>query len=336
MLNEPTTIASVARLVGETLREDYGADPAPLYRELGIDTAEFFRPGSRIAFSTMDCLWQRAAAISGDPEFGVNVGLRVRPNDFFVLGHAWLASDTLCDALRRLSRFVNVLSTIGSHMHLRQDRDTWVLIETGARRRAMPQQVAMDAGYVALLRLIDFVTIARVRPLHVNLRQAMDASVVDYQSLLGCPVSFGMGAETWTFASRDIEAPLSGAAPEVADAADRIASKYLASVDEGTVAREVRQVLIRTLPSGSVDLATIAQKLHRSRSTLQRQLSSEGTSYREILESTRQALAEKYLRDGNHSQAQVAFIVGFTDQSNFSRAFKRWTGKSPGEFQKVA
>jgi AraC-like DNA-binding protein len=65
-------------------------------------------------------------------------------------------------------------------------------------------------------------------------------------------------------------------------------------------------------------------------------LGAEGTNYREILESTRQALAEKYLQGGEYTQAQVAFMVGFSDQSNFARAFKRWTGMSPGEFQKAA
>ena len=76
--------------------------------------------------------------------------------------------------------------------------------------------------------------------------------------------------------------------------------------------------------------------LRRRVVAMQRQLSGEGTSYRDILESTRQALAEKYLRDGDFSQAEIAFMVGFSDQSNFARAFKRWTGMSPGEFQKAA
>ena len=94
-------------------------------------------------------------------------------------------------------------------------------------------------------------------------------------------------------------------------------------------------MIVQLLPSGKVDQDTVADRLHRSRSTLQRQLSGEGTSYRDILESTRQALAEKYLRDGDFSQAEIAFMVGFSDQSNFARAFKRWTGMSPGQFQKA-
>ena len=95
-------------------------------------------------------------------------------------------------------------------------------------------------------------------------------------------------------------------------------------------------MLVQTLPSGRTDQETIAQRLYRSRATLQRQLSAEGTSYRDILETTRRRLAEDYLLEGSYSQAQIAFMVGFADQSNFARAFKRWTGLSPGEFQKAA
>ena len=94
-------------------------------------------------------------------------------------------------------------------------------------------------------------------------------------------------------------------------------------------------MLLQLLPSGHVDQDTIAARLYRSRSTLQRQLGAEGTSYRDILGSTRRNLAENYLKSGEYTQAQIAFMVGFSDQSNFSRAFKRWTGMSPGEYQKT-
>ena len=128
-----------------------------------------------------------------------------------------------------------------------------------------------------------------------------------------------------------------GSIPDVANAIDRIAETYLESIEaEGTVAREVRQMLIQLLPSGRSDQDTIARRLYRSRSTLQRQLGAEGTSYRDILESTRKSLAEKYLQSGDYSQAEIAFMVGFSDQSNFARAFKRWTGVSPGQYRSAA
>jgi hypothetical protein len=126
MLNEPTTIASVARLIGVTLRTDYDVDPEPLFAAANIDTTKFHRPGSRILQSKMNTLWLQAYELTGDDEFGVKVGLHVAPGDFFVLGHAWLASDTLLDAMQRLCRFINVLSTIGNQMYIRKQKDIYL------------------------------------------------------------------------------------------------------------------------------------------------------------------------------------------------------------------
>jgi AraC-like DNA-binding protein len=333
---EPTTIANVARLVGETLKTDYGIDPHTVFSEIQIDTDNFRKPGARIAFTKMAALWRRAAELTSDPEFGLKVGRRVVPGDFFVLGHAWLASDSLHDAFGRLCRYFNVLTTLGHHMEIRDLGDRYALVEDGANRLGEPEQVAKDASFTALLRMCDFVTPEPVRPLQVALPQPRDASPVDYAAVFGCPVSFGAAEESWEFGRNELETLLTGSIPDVADATDRIAENYIASLDEGALANEVRQMIVQLLPSGGVDQDTVAGKLHRSRSTLQRQLSGEGTSYRDILESTRQALAEKYLRDGDYSQAEIAFMVGFSDQSNFARAFKRWTGMSPGEFQNAA
>lgn len=336
MLNEPTTIASVARLIGETLRAEYDIDPMPFFEDVRIDTTKFYRPGSRILFRKMNPLWVQAFEASGDPEFGWKVGSRVSPGDFFVLGHAWLASDTLRDAMERLCRFINVLSTIGGQMNLRAHDDLYSLVDTGAGRLVVPQQVAQDAGCAALLKMCDFVSATPVRPIRVSLPDAARVSGVDFGKKFGCAVTFEGAQDVWTYGAADLDAPLTGAIPDVADSTDRIAENYIASLDEGAVAHEVRQMIVQLLPSGHVDQNTIANKLHRSRSTLQRQLGSEGTSYRDIVESTREELAKKYLQDSKYTQAQIAFMVGFSDQSNFARAFKRWTGMSPGEFQKAA
>ena len=335
MLNEPTTISSIARLIGETLRDEYDIDPDPLYRQCQIDTSKFYKPGSRILFSKMDRLWQLAVEECGDAEFGLKVGSRVVPGDFFVLGHAWLASGTLLGAFHRLARFIRVLSTVGAIIEIRHEGDTYALVESFENRVTIPSRPAAEAGFMAFLRLVELVTAGAVHPRRVILRQILKGGPVDYASVIGCPVGFGDVA-IWEFSAPDVEANLTGSVPEVAQASDAIAEQYMESLDEGAVAHEVRQMLVQLLPSGRSDQDTIAQRLYRSRSTLQRQLGAEGTSYRRILESTRKSLAEKYLLSNDYSQAEIAFMLGFTDQSNFARAFKRWTGMSPGEFQKAA
>jgi AraC-like DNA-binding protein len=336
MLYEPTTLASVARLVGETLQDDYGIDPASIYARLRIDTAKFRRPGARVSFTKMGKLWAAAIEATNDPYFGFKVGNRARPGDFFVLGHAWLASATLAGALGRMRRHAKVVSTVHRKLRLRKRGDEYVLTESWPDRSHLPPAGARDAGYVALLRLFDAVSQRPVRPTKMSLTVSPERASSMYTDLFGCPVEYGADEDVWIFPVEELDQPLSGSIPEVLKATDRIAERYVESLDDNTVASSVRQLLVQTLPSGKADQELIAKRLYRSTSTLQRQLQSEGTNYRTVLESTRKELAEQYLRESEYSQAQIAFMVGFADQSNFARAFKRWTGMSPGEYKEAA
>lgn len=336
MLFEPTTLSSVARLIGESLEGDYGIDPQPIFEELHVDTGKFIRPGARTPYVRMEALWQRGAAITNDPYFGFTVGKRATPNDFFVFGHAWLASSTLRGAFERLCRYGHVISNVIDGPVLLREGDRYTLKYPNSSAQPDVTRYAEDAGNVVLVNFVDIVTSRKVRPLKVSLILGPECASEKYDELFECPITFGCAEEEWIFAAEDLDELLPGSVPEITEATDRIARNYLEDLDHSKVATEVSRILIRMLPSGKVDQSEVASRMHRSKSTLQRQLSAEGTSYRDILESTRQALAKRYLADGDYSLAQIAFMTGFSDQSNFARAFKRWTGVSPGQYQKTA
>ena len=337
MLYEPTTLASVARLIGDTLELDYNIDPQPIFARLDIDTSKFLRPGARVTFTKMDKLWNASVDATGDRYFGLTVGERAKPGDLFVLGHAWLASATVAGALNRLCRYEHVVSTVDRNTEIHKQEDgNYVLTESWREKSTRPPPVAKDGGYVALLRLCDAVAKKPVRPIRVALTVSSDRRSSRYDELFQCPIEYGSDQDIYVFDAADLDEPLTGSIPEVATATDRIAERYIESLDESAVSTSVRQLLVQLLPSGKADQDRIAKHLYRSTSTLQRQLHSEGTNYRHVLESTRRELAEQYLKEGDFSQAQIAFMVGFADQSNFARAFKRWTGMSPGEYQKAA
>ena len=94
--------------------------------------------------------------------------------------------------------------------------------------------------------------------------------------------------------------------------------------------------LVGLLPQGEADLDTAAKKLCMSPRSLQRHLADDGYSFRELLDETRKALAMEYVRNGRHPLIEVAFRLGFSDQSAFSKAFRRWTGLSPAAFATTA
>ena len=280
-------------------------------------------------------MWEAAVEACGDTEFGLRVGARAGPGDFFVLGHAWLASATLKGAIERLCRYRHVVSNAYGNVELIRSGDTYEMIETFPKGR-LPTRAALDGGYAAFLRLCDIVTEAPVRPRQVQLVMPERHRSASYDGLFRCPIEYGAEDEVWVYEAAHLERNLTGSVPDVVTATDRIAEQYLATFEAGTVSVAVRELLVKLLPSGKADQKRVASQLYRSTSTLQRQLSSEGTSYRRLLDATRREIAERYLRDSTYTQAQIAFMVGFADQSNFARAFKRWTGTSPGEYQEAA
>jgi AraC-like DNA-binding protein len=336
MLYEPTTLANVARIIGETLQQDYGIDPAPIFEQVKIDTGKFERPGSRVPLSKMTRLWDTAVFITDDQKFGLKAGARAEPSDFYVLGHAWLASATLRGALERLCRYAHVLSTAISRAEVVEEDGMVVYVESFPDPSIVINRTADEAGMVAFFKLCEIIRRAPVRPLKAELIFPPEKARDYLDEFLQCPVTYGNEREKFYFSKEAFEERLPGYIPDVLDSTSRIAEHYLESLDQSKVATDVRRLLVQMLPSGKADQDSIANRLYRSTSTLQRQLSAEGTSYRDILETTRRSLAEKYLRDGDYTQAEIAYMVGFSDQSNFARAFKRWTGMSPGEFQKTA
>jgi AraC-like DNA-binding protein len=99
------------------------------------------------------------------------------------------------------------------------------------------------------------------------------------------------------------------------------------------VATRCQASLLEQLSSGELSEEQMAQRLHMSRRTLQRKLAEAQTTYQKLLEDTRRDLALRYLEDPRHSITDITFLLGFSQQSAFTRAFRRWTGMSPTDYR---
>jgi len=335
MLSEPTTISSAARLIGETLETQYGIDYKPLFEEIGMDPGRLEIAGSRYLWRRMQKLWIAAEKATGDSCFGLVVGANIRPTTFHALGFSWLASRTLLESLQRFCRYTHLINNAAYSMLLTEQDDTWVLsVEPAPGALEEATRLSMDALFVAVIRLCKQTKDSNFHPEAIYMKRAPEQRADEYVQALEAPVHFNSDINGLAFSRQLMEEPLPGENLELAIANDRIAEEYIAALEPNNVATEVRKLLIELLPSGEANQEAIAGQMNRSLSTLQRQLSTENTNYKEIREQTRKELAEQYVREGRYTLSQIAYLLGFSDQSNFSRAFRRWTGISPGGYGK--
>ena len=333
MLFEATTLTSAARIIAETLESNYATDPRPVFTTAGLDYAKLDDSSARYPWRGMQALWRGAVEATGDPSFGLYAGRRIRPTSFHALGYSWLSSATLLGSLKRLCRYHRVISTVPMQLALEARGNTYVLTELMSDPAHVPTETAVDAFISAIVQMCRTATDEHFAPTSVTVEHTDHDAAGDYIAVLGCPVHFGAKRTEIIFDSPSLEIALPGDNTDLTRANDKVAEHYLETLEPHKVASKVRELLVSLLPSGQSSQAVIAERMNRSLSTLQRQLQNEGLSYQVIRDATRNSLAQEYVREANLSLSQIAYLLGFSDQSNFSRAFKRWTGRTPREFR---
>lgn len=111
--------------------------------------------------------------------------------------------------------------------------------------------------------------------------------------------------------------------------------RLAAQQSSGTTRDRVKTILIETLAGGVVTSAQVANKLYTSKRSLQRKLSDEGVTFKQILTETRLELSQHYLAQPDLSLGEISYLLGFQDQTSFFRAYQIWTGETPGETRKI-
>ena len=324
-------MGSIAALVAQTLRT-CDCDPEPLFRKAGLDMGRLSNPDTRYPGNRVQQLWQLAVDASGDPCFGFFVGEQVQPAVLHGLGFSWLASDTLRDALTRLVRYSRLIST-AANMQI-QDTDSsldLVLLPPKGVRFVVP--ASQDAGMSGFLRMCRLTAGDEIDPVHVSLKRRRPDCADKLQTYFRAPIRYEAENNILSFSKQLVDTKLTPAHPELARITDQAVVDYLARFDRDSITMQVRSRIIERLHDGTTNQETIAQSLNVSLRSLQRKLNKEETNFKSLLESTRRELALHYIRETHRSLGEITYLLGFSEPSNFTRAFKRWTGVSPIEFR---
>ncbi len=329
-----SALSSWVLLIAKAI-DSYGCDSAELFAKAGLDHSKLRDPVARFSALAIRRLWEIATETTRDPCFGLTVASFWHPTTLHALGYSWLASDNLEEAFQRMERYTRIINTAANGViQIEKSVDSYCLImDTSHLKIPQPLPASVDAALAMVLTMCRASYGESFRPIRVSIRHDEPDCSNRFYKLFEAPVTFSQTQTAMWMDPKMVSEPLATANPELVRINDSIVTDYLAQLDRNDVTMRVRSKLVEHLPTGQISEESIASSINVSQRSLQRKLREQGMSFTQLLENTRRDLSQQYVRDPQHSFNEIGFLLGFAEPGNFSRAFKRWYGKSPSQYR---
>lgn len=321
-----TIFAPLLGLLWRTL-EAYGIDPRDVIKGNVYQPDGVFQLSDRVPRSAYNEILKRTAGLIDDPAVGLESAKYLHPSHLGALGHVWLASPTLRDAIERGQRF--------SRMY---DEEVKILIseEPGILKVAYHidasgpiVDLVMDSNLACLLKLCRLNFGETLRPAFVRMRRSQPSDTGPWNDVFGVNVQFGQNENCLALSSRDATKQLIGSNPMLVAMHEDVIKRQIAELNRSDILNRTLTAIMEQLPSGGVSEISVAKALNMTKRTLHRKLGDTGLSFRSLLANLRKDLVSRYINEPAYSVTEISFLLGYTDTSAFSRAFKRWYGISP-------
>ncbi|MBQ5948095.1 AraC family transcriptional regulator [Massilia sp. ST3] len=311
-----------------------GVAPAQLAAGAGLPAGVLLSLPESLPARDYIALLDAGARLADDPHFGLHVGEKVRPGTFSAYGMMLLACSDFAQALAQTQRYEQLAHDLGR---------TRVAID------GLDAVYAWDSHYPQASRHLVESVFAGIRvfgswlagrpltPARVSFAHRSGADAGEYRRILGVTPSFGAAAHAAHFDAAILSLPVPNADVSLYPLLRQHAERLLGERAQGDgVVAQVRAALLRRLSNNGARLPLVAQDLGMSARTLQRKLADAGTSFQAVLDAVRYALAQDYLRQRDLGLVDIAFLLGFQEQSAFTHAFREWSGINPGAWREQA
>ena len=305
-----------------------------LFRASDLDPAELERGGARYPRQSVLAVWKALADQATGPAIGIEIARHFRILDIQTLGVAFLSSSTLLTALRRLDRFEHILSSdLDNTLVEDEHRVDLLLGEVGVTADNTLRRVMEDTRLAAVLTACRYGIGGELDPIEVALPYSAPDDTAPYYGFFRCPLVYGADRARLSFSIQDALRSFTTANRDLAHSSDHVLQRALIKLGTNDVIGQARRAIMDALPSGAPREEEIARILCMSARTLQRKLAEQETSFSSLLTEVRRELAEQYVADPSVPVIEISYLLGFSEVSAFSRAFKRWTGVPPGEYR---
>lgn len=256
-------------------------------------------------------------------------GKQLQPGEWGLLGHIVMACENLYQAMSLQRRYQCLTTTSGEAYHEENE------LETTMRWLSSPDtpNQIIEQVITAWVAFAFNHTITEQKPKAVHFVHSAEADLKEYEDFFGCPVYFDSQFNGVVIHTSSLTLPLVNANKDVLAVLCNHAEVQLTEKKAMASLNVIRQFIIEQLPNGVPSLAEIAEHLGISVRQVQRKFQKEQTNLTEVLEQIRRNQAIAYLTQTDHKLMYVATVLGYSEQSAFQRAFKRWTGQTPQAFR---
>ena len=312
-----------------------GADRAALIAAGGLSSADLADNDNRVPFAAYVALMRAAKAATKDDALALHYGEAVDIADVSIVGLIGRASATMMDAFLQLNRYVRLVVDVDletePRFQLRHERGGAWVVDMRRDPSAFPELT--ESAFAQLVcGTRRFGPTPLVLAVHVT--HPAPSYAAEYERVLRAPVTFNSDWNALmvdlSWATRPVAVLPGYVFGVLSERGDALLQELAASK---TLRGRIEALLLPVLHTGDVGMEAIAEKVAMSRPTLLRKLKEEGTTFESVLDELRYRMAVEYLTGRRASVNETAFLVGFSEAAAFSRAFKRWTGKSPKAFR---
>lgn len=267
------------------------------------------------------------------PGFSVRVGQQMKIDDYGVLGLSWRTCSKAGEIFERCERYFHLLSNTYLFKVEKEGEISEVRLFRDAYRRGV--ELSNEATFSATVVVLQAMTETDIAPLSVSFKHSAPNDLKSYHDAFKCPILFNQAEYFIAYKTTDLETRTAKADSSINKFLVERVEEEIKGIEISSIkiASDVENLIRDALPSGIPSIIQIGEHMGMSSRTLTRRLSESGITFRYLVKQTQEKIAKDLLKNTSNTVSEIAFQTGFSEQSAFSRAFKRWTRQSPVEYR---